>query len=361
MTDLLYSEVEEDLRASVRSTLDRYLAWEAVRDVADGADLSFTTLRKVLSDDLGIAGLIVPESHGGVGASTREAAVVLEELGRSVAPVPFLTSSVIAATALVELGETQLLEEIAGGVRTAALVLPWSAPAGGWTPWQADAGSAVRPVAGALQADTFLVPVRRGEETSLVALGSGDVEVSPLPSLDVSRPLAAVLPTRRGTVVAEGPQVQAAVDRALMTGAALLASEQLGIALWCLETTVDYVRTRIQFGRPIGSFQAVKHRLADLYLDIVLARAAARNAADAVATADQQAQIATAVAASWCSDVAVRAAEEALQLHAGVAMTWEYPVHLYLKRAKSSQVALGSPIRHRHELAGLVGLAGETV
>ena len=123
-----------------------------------------------------------------------------------------------------------------------------------------------------------------------------------------------------------------------------------------LEKAVDYAKERRQFGRVIGSFQAVKHRLADLYLEVVQSQAIARQAADTLGTGDPDAPIAQATAQSYCSDVAVHAAEEGVQLHGGIGMTWEHPMHLWLKRAKSDQLALGTPARHREDLAVLVDL-----
>ncbi len=117
---------------------------------------------------------------------------------------------------------------------------------------------------------------------------------------------------------------------------------------WCLDTTVRYLKERHQFGRPVGSFQALKHRLADVWLELVTARAAARYAADALAAGSDDVQIAVSVAQAHCSLVAVHAAEEAIQLHGGIGMTWEHPAHLFLKRAKSDEIALGTPGRHRH-------------
>ena len=147
----------------------------------------------------------------------------------------------------------------------------------------------------------------------------------------------------------------AALDSALWTAAALLASEQVGLAEWCLTTTVAYLKERHQFGRPVGSFQALKHRLADLWQELALARAAARAAADTPGTS-AEARLAAGIANSLCSNVAVHAAEECVQLHGGIGMTWEHPAHLYLKRAKADQVALGTPGRHRQLLAPLADL-----
>jgi alkylation response protein AidB-like acyl-CoA dehydrogenase len=129
------------------------------------------------------------------------------------------------------------------------------------------------------------------------------------------------------------------------------------VARWCLETTVAYLKERRQFGRVVGGFQSLKHRLADLYTGVESAAAAARYAAATLAAGDPDAAVAASLAKAYCSELAVLAAEEAVQLHGGIGMTWEHPVHLYLKRAKSDQLALGTPGRHRAHLATLVDLA----
>ena len=146
------------------------------------------------------------------------------------------------------------------------------------------------------------------------------------------------------------------MSAALQTGAALLASEQLGVAQWCFDTTLAYAKERKQFGRTIGSYQAIKHRLADLWFDVGAATAAARYAADTCARGDDDAAAAAAIGQAYCSGIAVHAAEECVQLHGGIGMTWEYPAHLYLKRAKSDQLAFGTAYRHRARLAELVDL-----
>lgn len=348
-SDLLYTDVEESLRSSVRGALQRVVEPGAVAELYDAPKDDAPAWSALTG--LGLAGLLIPEDLGGAGASAREVAVVLEELGRTVAPAPFLESAVIATTVLLAAGDDDLLRALAAGEKRAVLVLPWSARAGAWSP---AGGETVAPVAGAIGADVFLVPTNDGGTVRLVAHESADVE--PLTSLDMSRRLAAVHVTGEARVVAEGDAAVSAVDAGLRAGAALLASEQLGLAQWCLTTTVEYAKTRVQFARPIGSFQAIKHRLADLYLEVAQAQAAARYAADTLAQDDADAPVAQAVAQSYCSDVALHAAEEALQLHGGIGMTWEHPVHLYLKRAKSDQLALGTPAAHRSDLAGLVDL-----
>ncbi|TMR99685.1 acyl-CoA dehydrogenase family protein [Nonomuraea basaltis] len=343
---LLYSEVEEELRAAVRALLaDRCPPTAVLKRIeSDPYDLD---LWKTLGAEIGVAGLLIPEEHGGAGASASEVAVVLEELGRAVAPVPFFTSSVLATQALLPTGDA-LLSDLAEGRTTAALAVSFAAspyrPAHG-SPVRAEDGrlsGSVSGVAGADVADVLLVPV----DGDLYAAEGAAVEV--VPSLDLTRPVA--------TVTFERTQARrvGACDLAavLRFGAGLLASEQLGVAEWCLGTTLAYVKERHQFARPVGSFQAIKHRLADLWLDVVRARAAARNA-----VADPSA-VSVAVAQSWNAGVAVHAAEEALQLHGGIGMTWEHPIHLYLKRAKATEIALGTPGDHREALASLVDVPG---
>jgi alkylation response protein AidB-like acyl-CoA dehydrogenase len=163
---------------------------------------------------------------------------------------------------------------------------------------------------------------------------------------------------RAGELVVPATAGAKAIESALLTGAGLLASEQVGIAAWCLTSTVSYLKERRQFGRVVGGFQAIKHRLADLYVTVESASSAARYAAAALAAGDLDSTVAVHLAAAYCGDAAVLAAEEAVQLHGGIGMTWEHPAHLYLKRAKADQLAFGTPGWHRARLAALVDLPG---
>lgn len=350
--DMLPTEIEADLRSTVRGLLADRLDTSALNAQYDGNRAAVAPLWRALAVDLGLAGLLVPEGQGGAGASAREAAAVLEELGRAVAPVPFLTSAVLATTVLLDSG-SPLLAELASGERTAALVVPWSTAPDGPIPTAA-AGHAVTSVAGALEADTLLVPVAAGGRTTLHAVPVEEAELTPVTSLDMTRQLADVRLDDLGDVLLE--DAEAAIRRGLTAAAALLASEQVGVARWCLEETTAYLKVRTQFGRPLGGFQALKHRLADLYADVESGSAAATYAAAVLAEGDADQPVATALAASFCGDLAVRAAEEALQLHGGIGMTWEHPTHLRLKRAKADQIALGTPGAHRARLADLVNL-----
>ncbi|MFP3986527.1 acyl-CoA dehydrogenase family protein [Streptomyces sp. E11-3] len=360
-TDLLYSEAEDDLRAAVRALLaDRCDAVTVLARIESGQPHD-SELWKALAADMGLAGLLVPEDLGGQGASHREAAVVLEELGRAVAPVPYLTSAVVATEALLACGGSgevaELLGALASGRTVGALALPLSlAPGAPYDVVREEGGrlhGTISGVADAAAADVLLVVA----DTGLYAVDTTQdgVTVDPLTALDLTRPLAAItLNGARGRALTA--DADTAVRRGLLAGAGLLASEQLGLADWCLTETVAHTRQRYQFNRPVGSFQALKHRLAELWLSVAGARAAARNAADALATDSAEAPLAVALAQSYCAPVAVHAAEEALQLHGGIGMTWEHPVHLYLKRAKSDSIALGTAGRHREALAELVDL-----
>jgi alkylation response protein AidB-like acyl-CoA dehydrogenase len=361
MTDLLYSEVEEDLRASVRDLLKAKAAPEVLLarvETAEGYDLK---LWRTLADEVGVAGLAVPEELGGHGASAREVAVVAEELGRSVAPVPFLGSVVLATTALVRAGAGGFVRRLAAGSAIGALAVPLStAPGAGFpssvTVSDGKLSGRVGTVADASVADLLVVPAAGPDGPGLYVVEASAATVTELVSFDLTRRVAdVVLSDAPAVLVASGSDAASALEEALLFGAGILASEQTGIAEWALTETVSYLKGRYQFGRPVGGFQSLKHRLANLYTDLVLARATARNAADALATATDV-PIAVAVAQARVSPIAVHATEEAIQLHGGIGMTWEHPAHLYLKRAKADELALGTPGKHRARLADLVNL-----
>lgn len=362
--NLLYTDVEDSLRESIHDLLTARCTPERVIAAYDGdRDLALGLWRS-LSVGLGLAGLLVPEDRGGAGATAREAAVVLEELGRFVSPVPFITSAVVATTALLQGDDDETLGQLAAGGCTAALVVPFSASATSFRPTvRADDDGKlqgrVTSVVGALDADVLLVPVSTdaGVELHRVEASGTGVGVEPVVSLDMTRQLADIDFTgARSTQVTAAESGDAAVRDALELGAALLASEQLGVAQWCLDHTVSYLLDRKQFGRPVGGFQAIKHRLADLYVMVESAHAAARYAAATAADDDPDRRLAASVAQAYCSEVAVKAAEECVQLHGGIGMTWEHPAHLYLKRAKADQIAFGTAGAHRLRLGELVDL-----
>src|SRR6185437_5400670 len=272
--DLLYTEQESDLRAAVRALLEDRAGWRDVLARTETADTCDTGLWQTLAAQVGCAGLLVPEDRGGAGASYREAAVVAEELGRHTAPVPFLGSAVIATTALLSARDDELLAQVASGAVTAALAVPFAAgaagpqvnllprptvrvtgPAPGDEPGTHRLTGTITGVADALTADVLLVPAD-GVPYALYAVRAADAGLSkaPVVSLDMTRQLCDLslegASARR--VAADGGAAQAVV-RALVAGAGIIASEQLGLAERCLEMTVAYVKERRQFSRPVGS------------------------------------------------------------------------------------------------------------
>ena len=374
--DLRYSDAEEQLRAVVRELLADRSPWPAVLARVDAGEADDVALWRALAGDLGCAGLLIDEEHGGAGASYREAAVVAEETGRAAACVPYLTSAVMATAALVGTGGGDLLGGLAAGRLTAALAVGFAdmppAPGAADRSWPVRAGQpedgdgpgvaplsgTVTGVAGALAADVLLVPAG-GVPPRLYAVDARapGVRRAPVVSLDATRPLADVtLDKAPGRPLAAGEDAARAVAAALTAGAGLLAAEQFGVAERCLGMTIGYVKQRHQFARPVGSFQALKHRLADVWVAVTQARAASRYAAACLATGDPDTPVAVALAKAACGDAAVLAAQECVQLHGGIGFTWEHPAHLLLKRAKSGSLSLGTPDRHRAALATLVDL-----
>jgi alkylation response protein AidB-like acyl-CoA dehydrogenase len=393
LPDLLYTEAESDLRQAVRSLFSVRCSYSDLLARTESNQTYDTSLWHALAAELGCSGLLIPESAGGAGASYREAAVVAEEAGRAVAPVPYLGSAVVATAALLAAvgaeptaeEDRKLLAALADGTLTAALAVPFESsavgrlsgqesrvtrqvqpsirvvgPANGDQPGSARLTGTASRLADTLPADVLLVPGDGVPFALYVVDAKADgVTRTPAVSLDQTRQLCELrldnVPARR---IAGGDTAAAAVRTALLAGAAMLASEQLGVAEQCLEMTVAYAKERRQFARQIGSFQAIKHRLADLWVAVTQARAAARYAAACLADDSPDSRLAVSLAKAYCGDVAVKAAEECVQLHGGIGFTWEHPAHLYLKRAKSASIGFGTPDRHRAALADLADLPG---
>jgi len=380
LPDLLYSEAERALADSLgslladRGGLDKTLARTESVETYDDA------LWHAVAAELGCAGLLIPERDGGAGASYREAASVAEALGAAVAPVPFLGSSVVATAALLSVAASaptrvadDLLRRMADGGVTSALATPFATPPGrgfpvsvrvaGLRPGDSEAGVArmrglVSGVADALPAGVLLVPADGVPHALyLVEVSAPGVAKAPVVSLDMTRQLCDLsFDDAPGTLIASGAAASAALEAALTAGAGILAAEQVGVAQRCLDMTVAYTKERRQFARPVGSFQALKHRMADVWVAISQARAASRYAAACLATGDPDVKVAVAMAKAYCSEAAVLAAQECVQLHGGIGFTWEHPAHLYLKRAKADSIGFGTPDAHRAALAALVNL-----
>ncbi len=307
----------------------------------------------------------------GPAAALRDAALRARAAGGATGPgTAGAAGSGAAASGAAVSPAAALLRQLADGTVTAALAVTATVRSG--TPFPAVARVAGRgdaagtvtlrgtipAVPDALPAGVLLVPAD-GVPSALylVEASAPGVHRTPRVSLDMTRQLCDVdldgAPARQ---VAVGAAAEAAVSAGLAAGAAVIAAEQLGLAQRCLDLTVGYVKERRQFARPVGSFQAVKHRLADLWTTIALARAASRYAAACLADGDPDAPVAVALAKSACCDAAVTAAQECVQLHGGIGFTWEHPAHLYLKRAKAASLAYGTPGAHRAALAALADL-----
>jgi alkylation response protein AidB-like acyl-CoA dehydrogenase len=375
------AHVREGLRDAVRRCVERadgprpYLVGEpGTVDSFDGK------LWRILVAEIGIAGLAVPEDLGGVGATQADVAVVAEELGRGLAPVPFFSTVALATSALLvhraDAVAQKLLSRIAAG--SARATLAFCSEAGSWdlasAGVRADRKTGSWRLTGRLafvvdgaDADVLLVPAHTKIGMALFAVENGATGLwrHPCQTLDLTRPLAAVTldQTPAALVGAEsGAEVplRAALDLALV----LMAVEQVGGAQRCLDETVAYAKQRIQFDRPIGSFQAVKHALVDVLLVVEMARSAADAAvaaADAYLAAPgedaaRSLALAASLAKATCSEAYSHTAEETLHLHGGIGFTWEHDAHLHYRRARATELFLGTPDSHRDRLAAYARL-----
>ena len=321
--EFAFSEEQQELAATVRSLLTRRADPAAVRTaMASGAGYD-EALWTTMCEQIGVAALAIPEDRSGVGATLLEAMIVLEELGRSLAPSP-LFASVLAAEALLAGGtaeaQREMLPRIAAG-EVAAFVVPGQP---------------------SLFADQATILVAATDD-GLVALDPGSSDPRWLPSMDQTNRFGSV-DAHGGTPIGDAAAARARVE---LVGAVGVAALSAGLAARALEMTVAYSRDRVQFGRPIGSFQALKHRMADLLVLVEMSRSASWAASYAVATdAPHAAQLAHA-AKSYCSDALNKVAAETVQLHGGIAITWEHDAQLVFKRAHALSQLFGQPHAHR--------------
>lgn len=361
------TEDQELIRNTARSYLENELGLGRVRELMM-SDTGFDPDLNQEMAAMGWSGLIVAEEHGGSGMSAVEMAVLLEEMGRLVTPGPFFASAVLATVVIQEVGtetqKTELLAPLAGGESIGALAIfesprEWS-PAQPATKATRDGDSWVlsgskRAVLAGSEADILLVTaaVEDGVGVFVVDGAAAGVTVDPEPVLDMTR--------RQASVVLDGVRVESdarlgagdATDglrRALSSASAYLAAEQVGGAQRCLEMSVGYAKTRHQFGRPIGSYQAIKHRCANMLMKVEHAKSTAYYAARVTGDPDEFA-IASPLAASVGSEAFVWVAGENIQVHGGIGFTWEHDAHIYFKRAKASSLILGDP-RHQRDLLG---------
>jgi alkylation response protein AidB-like acyl-CoA dehydrogenase len=354
------------LRAAARGFLTR-TATEAEARRLMATDAGYDeALWKRMASELGWQGLAIPERYGGAGYGCAEMSIVLEEMGRALLCAPFLSSVVLAATALTESGDedaqARYLPDIASGdlVATVAISGEDGAPegadltaahGGGWV-LRGDASF----VLDGHVAGLVLVPARADGAVSLFAVeaGASGVRRTPLESMDQTRKLASLsfedTPARIVGASGDGARV---LSRVLDLAAVALAAEQVGGASRCLDMAVEYAKTRVQFDRPIGSFQAVKHKCADMLVAVESARSALYGAIRHTTPADTGLPVSASIAKTLCSEAFLHVATENIHVHGGIGFTWEHPAHLYFRRAKSGEMLLGTPTYHRRRFARL--------
>lgn len=355
-----YDPEHEDLRESVRAVLTE--AESSIRhDMETDHGWSPRTWSR-LCDELELPALAVPEANDGAGAGMVELGIVLGEAGRSLLCAPLLSTS-LAIQALLRTSPGPDVAELAAGRRTGTLAL--REPGRGW-----DAEPRTRAAAGrdawritgtknwvldGTTADLFVVSASTPAGTSLFLMESRDAEVEATETVDPTRRVANVRFDEAPATLL-GRDGAAPVASILDIAVVLLAAEQVGVAERCLEMAAEFACRRTQFGRPIGSFQAVKHKLADVLLEVEAARSAALHAAYLADRRPDELGEAAAVAGVTCSAAALLAAGENIQVHGGIGMTWEHPAHLYLKRATVSRMLLRHPDDHLERVLEPAGL-----
>jgi alkylation response protein AidB-like acyl-CoA dehydrogenase len=368
------------LRDAVREVCARYAGTDEARRMLEEtpAQLPSPQLWAALTGELGLGGLVVPERFGGADAGWPVLCVVLQELGRALAGVAFVPSSVLATQLLLATGDDvacgELLPGIAdGGVVATVAILESGTEWDDWTHPQAPRAAETsaqrgpdgwrlsglkRTVPFGDSADLLLVTAATDNGAALFAVerGAAGVATTPLPTLDGTRPVADVQLTNAPSRLVGTPgDIGPAVRRALDLGGLAIAAEDAGAMRACLEMSVDYAKLRTQFDRPIGSFQAVKHKLADMLVRVELAEAAVEEASLVADDDSAEAAVAAVVAHASASESFQLVVAETIQTHGGIGFTWEHPAHLYFRRAKTSSLAFGSPAARRERLLDRLG------
>ncbi|MCX4706228.1 acyl-CoA dehydrogenase family protein [Streptomyces sp. NBC_01373] len=382
--DFAFSDEQAELGRTVRAFLTATSPETEVRRLMETPEGFDRALWRRMGTELGLQGLAVPEEYGGAGCGPVEVGVVMEEMGRALLCAPFLSSAVLATTTLLRCADEdarkRLLPGLASGELVGTLALTedsarWDAAGVRLTARESNGswlltGHKLFVLDGAT-ADVVLTVARTGDGIGVFWVDGDAASLTrePLPTLDPTRRQARLdyqdVPATRLRTHGDGWDLVAEVlDRA----AVALAAEQVGVASRALDMAVEYAKVRHQFGRPIGSFQAVKHLLADVLLEVESARAAAHyallaaeNAGNAenpenAVNADPELPAVASLAKAFCSEACLQATEQNIQVHGGIGFTWEHPAHLYLKRAKTSQLLFGDPAYHRELLARRIGM-----
>ncbi|MBV9380344.1 MAG: acyl-CoA dehydrogenase family protein [Streptosporangiaceae bacterium] len=370
--DFLFTDEQLELRATVRDFLAGKSAEETVRRLMATEAGYDPRVWRQMSDQLGLTGLAVPEEYGGAGFGYVELGIVFEEMGRALLCAPYLSTVALATEALLrcadEAARRDLLPGLAAGRTIGTLALlekpgRWdeagvqtraSRTAAGWV-----LDGAKRHVQDGHIADLIMVGARTPAGVGLFAVDGAapGLTRTSVPTLDQTRKQAnlefAGTPARLIGDDADGWRV---LRRVLDTAAVLLAAEQVGGAFRAVEMAAGYARVRVQFGRPIGSFQAIKHLCADMLTEAEAARSAAYYGLWELAADSDDVPLAASLAKACCSQAYSRIAGDAIQVHGGIGFTWEHPAHLYFKRAKACEAMLGTPGYHRDLLAARLGL-----
>jgi alkylation response protein AidB-like acyl-CoA dehydrogenase len=361
-----------DEHRGLRQTVRRLLADRApvarARELAEAGERHDPALWADLAGQVGLQGLALPERHGGFGGTLLDLAIVVEEMGRVLYGGPFLPTVGLAAPVLLAADDPAAadhLPRIADGTLTAALAVEAWGPTG--EPVVSTTADAAGRLTGTVpvvldggDADLLVVAAQgpAGPAPYLVEAGAAGLTRTPLETLDLTRRATRI--TLDGTparAVGDPARGAAALARARAVGSVLVSAEQVGGMTAATDLTAEYARTRRQFGRLIGSFQGVKHRLADMAVRREMAHSAAYWAAWQEPGTPAFAE-AAAIARSYCGDAFLQTGLDTVQLHGGIGFTWEHDAHLYLRRARADRALLGSPQQARAELAAVLGRAG---
>ncbi|MBB3748978.1 alkylation response protein AidB-like acyl-CoA dehydrogenase [Mycolicibacterium sp. BK634] len=364
MAEFSFSEEQQDLRAAVRKFCADNFDEATVRRLME-ADVPFDAkVWNRLGAELGVLGLSVPEADGGVGGSLVDQAVAVEQFGATLACGPLFGTVYLAVPALVAspagAARDELLAQLVEGTRTAAFAVSDSAgaldPAAVTVTASGDTvtGTVQRVVDGAA-ADEILVAARSSDGIGLYAVDAKNTDRTSLMTLDLTRPQATITFSDSPARLLAGPEeAERVITHALQVGSALLAVEQVGAAQHLLDLAVEYAKSRLQFGRQIGSFQAIKHKLADMLVDLEHARSTAYHAVWALSDGSDDPALAVSIAQATASAALSHIAADTIQVHGGIGFTWEHQAHLYFKRAATDAALLGSAEQHRSRVADFV-------
>ncbi|MDT0276144.1 acyl-CoA dehydrogenase family protein [Blastococcus goldschmidtiae] len=360
---LIDTDDQRDLASSVKRFVAGQAPMSAVRKtIASEASFDPEVWRR-LSQDLGVAGLAIPEEYGGAGASWSELVVALRELGAGLVPTPLLATSVLATGTLLALDDEEARREwlprFAEGTAVGTLAVSegprreWAVSDSAFTVADGTLAGTKTAVLNAAEADVLLVPTAEG--IFLVEKDAPGLTVTPVESLDLTRGIATVSLERTPGRLLAG-DAAAAIDTVAVLADLALATEQAAATKACLDMTTEYAKIRYSFGQPIGIYQGVKHPLADIYTDWALTDAAVRKASESLALGSPTAALDAASARLLASSGYVEAAKMTMLLHGGIGFTWEHDAHLYYRNAITGNVLLGGPAAQQDRVAALLGV-----